>query len=68
MAMYSMAMPSYYRHGFGKAPTERTKEAQAIVRHRHAIFGEINTASDTEYVSDSQTLGEFSLAYVYSFF
>jgi len=25
-----MAMHSYYRQGFGKAPSERTKEAQAL--------------------------------------
>jgi len=28
---WQLAMHSYYRQGFGKAPSERTKEAQAIL-------------------------------------
>ena len=44
-----MAMHSYYRLGFGKVPTERTKQAQATIRHCHANFGKINAG---EYVHD----------------
>jgi len=40
-----MAVPSYYTLGFDKAPTERTKEAQATIRRRHAIVSGINTAA-----------------------
>ena len=39
-----MAVPSYYTLGFDKAPTQRTKEAQASIRRRHAIVSGINTA------------------------